>query len=83
MPVLTRRHSPEPFETVQWTGSNLDEIAEFTGLTPSVISGVMALDLAAQGGSVVLLELNWWVSRAHDGHLTVCSDGVARRWLAA
>jgi len=83
MSVVTRRHPTEPFECVQWDGANLDEIAGFTGLTPSVTSGVLTLDLTSTGGSVVLLNLKWWVRRESDGELFVSSDDVARTWTAA
>ena len=69
---------PAPFRICQWTGYNLDEIAEFTGLTPRVTSGVLTLDL---GDEVALVQLGWWVRRDSDGFMMVASGRVAARWI--
>lgn len=77
MPVEQRTESPGLFEVVQWTGDNLAEIAELTGLTPRVTSSVLTLDL---GDEIALVQLGWWVRRDSDGFLMVASDRVASRW---
>lgn len=81
MPVEQRVEPSDPFDVLRWTGDNLDEIAEFTALTPQVISGVLSLDLRPNGGNVVLLLKGWWVRRDADGTLSVVGERVAARWL--
>jgi hypothetical protein len=74
------RHPDEAFTAVQWTGSNLDEIAEFAGFAPATVGGLLTVPLS--GGEVSVMQVGWWMYRDSQG-LGVASAGAAARWVPA
>jgi hypothetical protein len=62
-------------EAVQWTGHNLDEVADLAADAAIGSTGGL-LSIEVSDGPAVM-KVNWWLVR-DNGRLYVCSDTVKR-----
>lgn len=74
-------YSPEPFDAVEWDGTNLDEIANFVPGTTTSSSESGHLAVRFPTGRVVMMDVGWRIAKRNIHDYWVVSKAMADTWI--